>query len=242
MSIFSRGTLWLYGTVGHIIEGLDGFTALEVRDALAKAGSGPVLVRINSGGGWASEGVAIYNLLAEHSGKVTVQVDAVAASAASVIAMAGAEIVMATGSEIMIHDPSVATIGTEQDHRKSLEALRVTADAMADIYAKRTGRSKAAVRSEMTAETWMTAKEAIAKRYADRVATDKATNPTAFDYSSYQHTPDRIAAFSTAKRPEASAGYWEIEWMQMQARQRRKSWDAAVAAVNARLGVPEPTK
>ena len=96
-------------------------TATDVRAAL-RAG-GPVTVSVNSPGGVATEGLAIYNVLKAHAGRVDVVVDSIAASAASLIAMAGDSIAMRDGAMIMIHDPSAVTVGTAADHQKSAAVL-----------------------------------------------------------------------------------------------------------------------
>jgi ATP-dependent protease ClpP protease subunit len=248
MTIFDRNTLWLYGTVGKYNDDLDFFTAIYVRDELAKAGSAPITVRLNSPGGDADQGVVIYNLLKEHPGKVTVVVDAVAASAGSIIAMAGDDVIMATGSEMMVHDPWNVAVGNERDLQKTIDSLRTTTEGMLDIYVRKTGRKREAIRAEMEAETWMTAQQAVAKRYADRVSAERSTEPMAFDYSAYRHTPDRIAAFGLRKKASVS---WDsvvsevnrrlglsaadVEKTAKQA--RADSWDSVVADVNRRLGV-----
>ena len=154
MSIYSNGTLWLFGDVGSF-EGGDHFTATMVRDALALHGAGPLTVMINSGGGFCSEGVAIHNMLKRHQANVTVVIDGVAASAGSLIAMAGDEIVVRRGSTIMLHDPASPSHGTAADHQRSFQTLDMIATEMAGIYAARSRKSVAEVRKLMVAETWL---------------------------------------------------------------------------------------
>ncbi len=207
MKLLEGTELRLYGAVGYLDNG-EGFTALDVIDALAAVGAeADIIVRINSGGGWAHEGVAIHTALAAHRGKVTVQVDAIAASSASLIAMAGETITMATGSLMMIHDPSVITVGTAEDHGRSVGQLQATAAAMAEIYARRTRKSVAAIRAAMAAETWMTADEAVAAGYADRAGTSKAKAAASFDTSMYAHVPvTALAAMQAQARADSPAG------------------------------------
>lgn len=191
--------LLLFGFVGDTFWD-DGFTARQVVDALAEIGRGEdVTVRINSGGGFAMEGVAIFNALKAHRGKVEVIVESVAASAASIIAMAGESVLMRTGAVMMIHDPSLITIGTAADHEKSVEALETIAASMADIYAEKSGKTPARARLQMKAETWLTAEKAVEEGYADEVDKAEAAEPTAFDYRIYAHAPDRMAALADAK-------------------------------------------
>lgn len=189
------GEIILYGTVGESFFE-DGFTASDVINAIAKLRGKPVNVRINSGGGIANEGVAIYNTLKNHDGKITVYVDGVAASAASLIAMAGEEIIMRTGSVMMVHDPMMLSIGNAADMEKAGEALNVIADSMADLYSKKTGRKAKDIRAEMREELWLTPDEAVAKGYADRTDAEQAVEASAFDYRAYTKTPEPIMALS----------------------------------------------
>lgn len=201
MNVLVKGELILFGTVGDgFFE--DGFTAMDIVTALADHGrSNDITVRINSGGGVATEGMAIFNALESHRGKVTVVIESIAASAASIIAMAGEEVVMKTGAVMMVHDPAAFTMGNSSDHAKSIEALETLAAAMADIYSEKTGRSADEVRAEMKAETWLTAEEAIEKGYADTMIKQRGRpkDPTAFDYRLYQHAPERMVALAETR-------------------------------------------
>jgi ATP-dependent protease ClpP protease subunit len=208
MPVLQDGELVLYGFVGESFWE-EGFTATEVMSALAEVGrETDITVRVNSGGGYVTEGVAIYNALAAHKGNVTVQVDAVAASSASLIAMAGDTIRMRAGSLMMIHDPSGITYGTADDHDKTREALEKMASQMASIYAERSGKTPDEVREAMKAELWLTADEAIAEGYADESDSAKAKAVAAFDFRIYAHAPQRLTALSKRKNwslDEASA-------------------------------------
>lgn len=196
-SLLKNGELLLYGVVGEGLFASEFFTALGVVDALAEHGRAKdITVRIDSGGGIAHEGVAIFNALRAHRGKVTVIVDGACASAASVIAMAGEEVVMRTGSFMMIHDPAGITIGNKADHEKTVEALETLSSSIADIYAEKTDRPVEEIRAEMADELWMTPREAVAKGYADRVERGRAKAPTAFDYRIYANAPARLVALA----------------------------------------------
>jgi len=169
MSIYD-GALWLFGSVGNIgAEDGEFFTHAMVRQALATHGSRPLSVYINSYGGLADEGVAIHNLLKSHAGKITVTIDGLAASASSLIAMAGADIAIRRGSLMMIHDPSVVAGGTANDLEKTASSLHILGDQMAEIYASRSGKSVTKVRNMMIAETWFSPEEAVRQGFADRV-------------------------------------------------------------------------
>lgn len=199
----------LSGTVGDLYWN-ESFTAADVILALAQVGRGQdVVIRLNSGGGIATEGAAIHAALCAHTGKKTIIVEGVAASAASVIAMAGDEIVMAMGAIMMIHDPSGFTFGTVAEHELQIKALTALATAMSGIYAERAKKTPDQARADMRAELWMSPEEAVAAGYADRVqarvaeAADGATEvvdaepqPTAFDFRLYQHPPERLVALA----------------------------------------------
>lgn len=192
------GDLVLFGFVGDRFQG-EGFTAEGVRRALANV-SGDVTVRVNSGGGSAFDGEAIRAALAGHDGRVTVMVEGVAASAASLIAMAGDEIVMSAGAVMMIHDPSMLTIGNSADHMQSAGVLEKLADSYASVYAARIGRSKEDARQMMRDETWMTAAEAVSMGFADRVEGDEKVEAVSpFDFTLYQNAPDRLAAVAAMR-------------------------------------------
>jgi ATP-dependent Clp protease, protease subunit len=192
MDVLIDGELHLYGSVGMELFG-DGFSAKDVVSALAQHGRNKdIVVRLNSGGGFASDGVAIYNALDSHRGHKTIYVDGIAASAASVIAMAGDEVVMRKGSIMMIHDPAGFTMGSVRDHEKSIEALNAIADSVAEIYAEKSGRSVEECRADMVEEIWLKPDRAVELGYATATVDEAALEPTAFAYGLYKHAPDAV--------------------------------------------------
>lgn len=197
--LVSGNEIVLTGTVGALYWD-DCFTSGDVISALADIGRDrDVLIRMNSSGGVATEGAAIHSALVAHKGRKTIIVEGIAASAASVIAMAGDEIVMSLGAIMMIHDPSGFTFGTVADHELQIKALNALATAMAGIYADRSGKTVAQARADMRGELWMTPEEAVAEGYADRVqgsAENDNLEPTAFDFRLYRHPPERLVALA----------------------------------------------
>jgi len=162
-----------------------GVTAKSVRDELDALDGDHVTVRINSPGGNVFDGIAIKNILDSYSGGVDVQVDGLAASAASVIALAGDSIAMADGAMLMIHDPWTVTLGNAEEHRKSQNALEKTADSLAGMYAAQTGKTAAEMRDMMRAETWLSANEAVDQGFATDFTTVEALAcavPAGFGY------------------------------------------------------------
>lgn len=163
-----RGELDLYGIIGADWFG-EGITSKMVSDSLKAMGSVSAIdVNINSPGGDVFEGRGIYNLLKDHKAAVNVHVIAEAASAASLIAMAGSEITMAEGSLMMIHRASGVAYGNSDDLKALIKLLNTVDDTMVRTYAARSKNSENDVRAWMEAETWMTADEAVARGFADK--------------------------------------------------------------------------
>lgn len=201
MSVLVDGqTIMLSGVVGADWFD-DGFTHAEVVSALSGL-DGDIKVILNSGGGIASEGAAIHAALKAHPGNVTVEVVGIAASAASLLAMAGDTVTMASGSVLMIHDPMNITIGNSDDHSRTIGELEAYATAYAKVYAAKSGKTAAECRAIMKAETWMEADAAIAAGFADGEATvgKKATaKASAFDYRVYANAPKRLKTMASAR-------------------------------------------
>lgn len=189
----------LYGSCGGHWWGEEFYTAAQVAEQLAGM-SGPVTVRINSGGGIASEGQAIYTALVDYEGEVHVVIDAVAMSAASLIAMAGDTITMRLGSYMLVHDPAqdwLAERGTEDAHLKAARQLRVIGDAYAAVYAKRTGITVEEARKIMRDETVMDGPTALQLGFATAVDETQEAEPVArFDYRIYAHAPEPLREVS----------------------------------------------
>ncbi|MDO9639166.1 MAG: Clp protease ClpP [Pseudotabrizicola sp.] len=191
-------TLYLYGSVGESCFGEEFFTPSTVRDNLAGM-PGPITVRINSGGGFATYGQTIYNLLRSHNGEKHVIIDGLAASAASLIAMAGDRITMLDGSILMIHDPATDYVegrGTEDEHRRTADSLALCANAYAVIYAKRAGITFEAAREIMRAETYFDGAAALAAGFCDDLDDEQAAEPSAFDLSLLHNAPQRLVALA----------------------------------------------
>lgn len=164
----SEASLTIYGDIGESWWG-ESTSAKDIEQALKNVSSTTLTVHLNSGGGDVFDGIAIYNQLKNHSAKVIVHVDGLAASAASLIAMAGDEIIMHTGSIMMIHEASTWSWGTKTDMKKTLNALESIDKSIADIYMTRFVGEKSDIEALITAETWLTADEAVQVGLADSV-------------------------------------------------------------------------
>ncbi len=164
------GELWLYGVVGGWWRGFD---AESVSNAIRQLDVDTIYVRVHSPGGRASDGVAISNLLRNHRAKIVVVVDGLAASAASVIAIAGDEIVMCPGSQMMLHDASIGTWGNAAQLRRDADWLDGQSNNYAGVYAHKAGGTPESWRQVMLANdgegTWYTAAEAVAAGLANEV-------------------------------------------------------------------------
>ncbi|PQL04909.1 MULTISPECIES: head maturation protease, ClpP-related [Pantoea] len=159
-------TISILDTIGEDWFG-DGVTASRISGALRSIGGGDVTVNINSPGGDMWEGLAIYNLLVAYEGKVTVKVLGIAASAASIIAMAGDEIQMGRGAFLMIHNCWTIAAGNRNDFRAYADSLEPFDKAMADIYAARSGLKLSEVQTLMDNESFISGSDAIDKGFAD---------------------------------------------------------------------------
>lgn len=162
-------TISIYDVIGEDYWSGGGFTAGRMAAALRAIGDNPVTVNINSPGGDLFEGIAIYNLLVEHRQAVTVKVMGWAASAASVIAMAGDEVSMGLGSFMMVHNSWGMIVGNRHDMSEGAELFASFDTAIADIYAARTGLERSEIEALMDGETFMGASEAVDKKFADKI-------------------------------------------------------------------------
>jgi ATP-dependent Clp protease protease subunit len=177
---------------GTVIEFYDevgayGISAKAFAEKL-KAATGDILLKINSPGGDVFDGVAIHNDLLAHGGKVRVEITGVAASAASIIAMAGDEIAIAGNAFLMIHDSWGLTIGNRHDHAETEDLLAQIDNALAATYAARTGLSIAECSALMDGETWLAADAAKTKGFATEIL-GSADVAAKFDLSVYGHAP-----------------------------------------------------
>ncbi|WP_027488474.1 head maturation protease, ClpP-related [Allorhizobium undicola] len=165
----SENTITIFDVIGEDYWSGGGFTAKRAAAALRSIGEQDVTVQINSPGGDMFEGIAIYNLLRAHPAKVTVNVMGYAASAASIIAMAGDEINMGLGSFIMVHNAWGMVIGNQHDLRKAADAFTGFDAALADIYEARTGAKRKTIEALMDAETFLSPSEAVKNGFADKI-------------------------------------------------------------------------
>ncbi len=149
--------------------GYDSTSPKAVNAALNEALGQPITVEINSPGGHVDAGSEIYTALKRYPGHVTVEIVGLAASAASVIAMAGDEVKISPTAEIMIHNAWMTTSGDKKDKAKDAKVLSSTDEGLVNAYAIRTGKSREELLKLMDEETWMNAQEAVELGFADEI-------------------------------------------------------------------------
>jgi ATP-dependent protease ClpP protease subunit len=190
-------TLAFYEVIGDADMFGNGITPQMVAEAL-NGDCADVTLRINSPGGDAFAGVAIYNLLRASTKPINVIVDGMAASAASIIAMAGDTITMNQGAVMMVHEAQGVAFGDRATMMKMADTLETVTGSIADIYATRTQNSKKDVLAMLAAETWMDSKEAVAKNFATAVSKEQSIG-NSFDLSSFRNVPESFKAAAKTK-------------------------------------------
>ena len=161
-------TLFLNGTIAEDSWFDDDVTPQMFKEELMD-GSGNITVWINSPGGDCVAAAQIYNMLREYDGKVTVKIDGIAASAASVIAMAGDIVLMSPVSMMMIHNPMTIAFGDSGEMQKAIDMLSSVKDSIVNAYELKTGLSRTKLAHLMNAETWMDAGKAVEMGFADDI-------------------------------------------------------------------------
>ena len=176
--------LELYGTIASESWFDDDVTPQMFKDELF-ADDGDVVIYLNSLCGNCTAASEIYTMLMDYRGNVTIKIDGIAASAASVIAMAGTSVLMAPTSLMMIHNPMTAAFGSKDEMEKAIEMLEEVKESIINAYELRTGLSRARISHLMDSETWMNAKRAIELGFADGMLTDEKVmaEMPAFEFS-----------------------------------------------------------
>lgn len=203
--------------------GFFGVRAVDILAQLKNFNADPISVRINSPGGDVVEAVAIYNALRNKGSQIIVHIDALAASSASMIAMAGDKVHIAENAFFMIHNPWAFTLGDSKEHRDTAALLDRFGTMIADTYRAKSGATAAKIQDWMDAETWFTGQEAIDEGFADEL--DATLDVAAsFDLTRFDHTPDSLRAGSRRRiaaslaRPRATSPTTTEDDMDLQAR------------------------
>ncbi|MDD4681186.1 MAG: Clp protease ClpP, partial [Clostridia bacterium] len=173
-------TLYLNGVISEETWWGDEVTPKIFKDELL-AGTGDITVWINSPGGDVFAAAQIYNMLMEYTGKVNVKIDGLAASAASVIAMAGGDVYMSPVSMLMIHNPSTIAIGDSEEMLRAKALLDEVKESIINAYELKTGLSRTKLSHLMDAESWMNANKAIELGFADKIMFMESETPDLTD-------------------------------------------------------------
>lgn len=160
--------LFLNGTIAEESWFDDDVTPQLFKEEL-NAGAGDITVWINSPGGDCVAAAQIYNMLMDYKGNVTVKIDGIAASAASVVAMAGTKVLMSPVSMMMIHNPMTVAFGNTAEMQKAIDMLSEVKESIINAYEIKTGMSRTKLAHLMDAETWMDANKAIELGFADEI-------------------------------------------------------------------------
>lgn len=174
-SIGDENTISIFDEIGFNYWTGEGVTAKRIGAVLRSLNGEAVTVNVNSPGGDMFEGIAIYNQLREYSGAVTVKILGLAASAASIIAMAGDDIQISQSAFLMIHNCWGAIVGNRHDFVAAAEKMTPFDSAMQDVYAARSGMEKTDIGKMMDAETWINGTEAVEKGFADSLLSTDST-------------------------------------------------------------------
>lgn len=192
----------------------DDITPKMFRDELFN-GSGDIELYINSPGGDCIAASQIYTMLMEYTGNVTVKIDGLAASAASVIAMAGTEVLMSPTSMLMIHNPWTMAMGDHNDMQKAIDVLNEVKESIINAYELKTGMSRAKISRLMEDETWMNAKKAVDLGFADGVLERTVAivgAPVAFSSASIiRNLTNKIKSKSEAETEQTGAKVSELK-------------------------------
>ena len=208
--------VWLYAEIGDDFDGIGSQEFVRALDDLGDVDQ--ITLRINSPGGDVFEGVAIYNALLRHPAKIHVEVDALCASIATVIAMAGDSIAIAETGMWMVHNPMALCAGDAKALRAMADLLdKVRDSAMIPAYA-RTGKTSDQIRSLLKAETWLSSKEAVSGGWADRLSINPSKSAQAhakFDLTNFRYAPAALCAPPTAVAEHRAAYEERKEYLRL---------------------------
>ena len=194
-----KAEIWIYEEIGEGFWTGGGVTAKNFQKELSAIKASQIDLHINSPGGVVFDGITIYNLLKNHPANVTTYIDGLAASIASVIALAGNQVIMAENALFMIHKASGMVMGTSDDMRDFAGKLDKVNGSIATTYMSKTGKEDAEINDLMAAETWMTATEALESGFIDEIAGEADMAACAkfipvMQKAKFQHIPEGIVA------------------------------------------------
>lgn len=229
----SDNTINIYDQIGESWDGT-GMTARLVNSVLRRADGGDIQVNINSPGGDFFEGVTIYNMLREYEGSVAINVVGLAASAASVIAMAADDLRIAKSGFLMIHNSWGVVIGNQNDLREAADVFSVFDKAMSGVYASRSGMDESEISSLMDGDFWMTGEDAVEKGFADGLLKSDEVVEDKDKAANAKHRIDKALAKQGVPRSERRALYKELDGTQNATKTTQNAGDltGVISALN----------
>lgn len=219
-----KAEIWIYEQIGEDWWSGEGTTAKTFQKELSQISSSQIDLHINSPGGEVFDGITIYNLLKQHPANVTTYIDGLAASIASVIALAGDEVIMAANALFMIHNPWGMAMGDADEMRKTADLLDKVRDSIVVAYEDKCKKSKKDISDLMSAETWMSADDALEKGFIDQVA-DKMDMAACVKFlpvmksAKFRHIPENLSGDKqTPTAREAEKALRDVGFTQIQAK------------------------
>lgn len=194
----------LYGTIAEESWFDDDITPQMFRDELF-SGSDPVTIWINSPGGDCIAASQIYTMLMDYKGDVTIKIDGIAASAASVIAMAGTKVLMAPTAMMMLHNPATIAFGDHVDMEKAIEMLSEVKESIINAYEIKTSLPRRQLSKMMDETTWMNAKKAVELGFADDILSDEKLSSAAEAYEFSQSAVENALINKLSARMDLKA-------------------------------------
>jgi ATP-dependent Clp endopeptidase proteolytic subunit ClpP len=194
-----RAEIWIYEQIGEDFWSGEGVTAKNFQKEISAITAKNIDLHINSPGGAVFDGVAIYNLLKQHQANITTYIDGLAASIASVIALAGDKVVMAENALYMMHNPFGVVMGNASDMRSMADVLDKIRGTMTGVYAGKSGKDNDEINALLDAETWFTADEALEAGFIDEIGVEmdlaaSASFVPAMSKAGFKKIPKEIAA------------------------------------------------
>jgi ATP-dependent Clp endopeptidase proteolytic subunit ClpP len=219
-----RAEIWIYEQIGEDFWTGGGVTAKGFQKELAAVKASQIDLHINSPGGEVFDGITIYNLIKQHPANVTTYIDGLAASIASVIALAGDSVIMAENALFMIHNPWGMAIGSADEMRKKADTLDKVGGSLVATYTAKTGKEDIEITELMNAETWMNADEALELGFIDEIGEQMdmaacAKFVPAMVRAQFKRIPNELAANKAAPTArEAEKALRDVGFNQKQAK------------------------
>lgn len=192
-----KSEIWIYEEIGEDFFDGSGVTAKSFQKELSGIKASQIDLHINSPGGLVFDGITIFNLLKQHKANITTYIDGLAASIASVIALAGDKVIMAENALFMLHNASGVVFGNSNDMRDFAEKLDKVNGSISTTYISKTGKNEKEINTMMNDETWLTAKDALEAGFIDEISGDADMSACAkfvpvMQRAKFQHIPDEI--------------------------------------------------